>query len=69
MDRHLILGTWFAFLSLVDFSIGPPEQAPLKQNRLSITVLVIFSPYAHWHIDSHLGENIVEISWVQPSCI
>jgi hypothetical protein len=31
MDRHLIP-------SLVDFSIGSPEQAPFNQNRLPITV-------------------------------
>ena len=37
MDRHLILGTWLAFLSLVDFSIGSLEQAPFNQNRLPIT--------------------------------
>jgi hypothetical protein len=38
MDRHLILGTWLAFPSLVDFSIGSLEQAPFNQNRLPITV-------------------------------
>jgi hypothetical protein len=38
MDRHLILGTWLAFLSLVDFFTGPLEQASFNQNRLPITV-------------------------------
>jgi hypothetical protein len=38
MDSHLILGTWLAFPSLVDFSIGSQEQAPFNQNRLPITV-------------------------------
>jgi hypothetical protein len=30
MDRNLILGTWLAFLSLVDFSIVSQEQAPFN---------------------------------------
>ena len=33
-DRHLILGMWLTFLSLVDVSIGSLEQAPFNQNRL-----------------------------------
>jgi hypothetical protein len=38
MDRHLILGTWLAVLSLIGFSTGSLEQAPFNQNRLLITV-------------------------------
>jgi hypothetical protein len=38
MDRHLILGTWLAFLSLVGFSIVSLELAIFNQNRLPITV-------------------------------
>ena len=34
MDRHLILGTWITFQSLVDSSIGSLEQAPFNKNRL-----------------------------------
>jgi hypothetical protein len=41
--RHLTLGIWFAFLSLVEFSTGPPEQAPFNQNRLPITVPQYYS--------------------------
>jgi hypothetical protein len=36
--RHLSLGTWFAVLSLVEFSTGSPELALLNQNRLAFTV-------------------------------
>ena len=35
--RHLTLGTWLAFPSLVEFSTGSPEQASFNQNRLPIT--------------------------------
>jgi hypothetical protein len=45
IDSHRIMelealwfqGTWLAFLSLVEFSTGSLEQAPLNQNRLPIT--------------------------------
>jgi hypothetical protein len=37
MDRHLILGIWLTFLSLIDFSIGSLEQVPFNQNRLLVT--------------------------------
>ena len=35
--RHLTLGPWFTFLSLVEFSTGSLEQASFYQNRLPIT--------------------------------
>jgi hypothetical protein len=38
MERHLILGMWLSFPSLVDFSVGSLKQAPFNQNRLPITV-------------------------------
>ena len=51
-DRHLILGTW---LSLVDFSIESPEQAPFNQNRLPITVPQIKVDYISMYFECCSG--------------
>ena len=56
MDRHLILGMWLAFPSLVDFSIGSPDQAPFNQNRLPITVPQVTRTIQYWYVNGHTGQ-------------
>jgi hypothetical protein len=67
MDRHLILGMWLHFPSLVDFSIGSPEQALFNQNRLPITVPQTYI-YLHTLICLELSFIIAKGKQKEPKC-
>ena len=41
--RHLTLGTWLPFPSLVEFSAGSLKQASFNQNRLPFTASQIYA--------------------------